>query len=131
MIGYSPQFPLKIDSEIGAYAVTKTLKQVAKQNFMNLMLTSPGERVMDARFGVGLRQYLFEPASNSLAFDIGNRIRSQVERYLPFIEINEVLFNTTDVGMTESPDQVLNIHVEFSLPALSMTESILISSNTL
>ena len=129
MIGYSPQFPLKIDSELGAYAVTKTLKQVAKQNFMNLMLTSPGERIMDKRFGVGLRNYLFEPATSSLAFDIGNRIRSQVERYLSFIEINEVLFNTADVGMTQSPEQVLSIHVEFSIPALAMTESILISSN--
>ena len=35
MIGYSPKFPLEIDTELGAYAVTKTLKEVAKQNFMN------------------------------------------------------------------------------------------------
>ena len=131
MIGYSPKFPLEIDNELGAYAVTKTLKEVAKQNFMNLMLTSPGERVMDPRFGVGLRRYLFEPATNALAFDIGTRIREQVKTYLPFIEINEVLFNTSDVGMTQNPEQVLDIHVKFSLPALSMTESILISSNTI
>ena len=66
MIGYSPKFPLQFDNYVGAYSLTTTLKQVVKQNFINLMLTAPGERIMDINFGVGLRNYLFEQDTSQL-----------------------------------------------------------------
>ena len=58
MAGLSPKLPIQKDP-VDGFALTKTFKEMVKQNFKNLMLTSPGERIMDPEFGVGLRRFLF------------------------------------------------------------------------
>ena len=85
MIGYSPKFPLELDNYVGAYSLNTTLLEVAKQNFMNVLLTSPGERLMDPDFGVGLRRYLFEPNTPTLHSSIATKIQKQVAKYTPYI----------------------------------------------
>ena len=57
--GLSVSLPLTYDNEDGPYRLNKTLKQVVKQNFKNLILTSPGERVMLPTFGAGVRRLSF------------------------------------------------------------------------
>ena len=60
LYGYSPRIlPFKRDSKTG-FSQNMTLQQVAVQNFINLVLCAPGERIMYPDFGVGLRNYLFE-----------------------------------------------------------------------
>ena len=54
----SPRLPLSSDNQFG-YAMLVTMKQTISQNLKCLMLTAPGEKIMDPRFGVGLRKYLF------------------------------------------------------------------------
>ena len=49
---------IKLDKQ--RIALTKTMMEVIKQNFKNLVLTNPGERVMLTDFGVGIRRFLFE-----------------------------------------------------------------------
>ena len=44
--GFSAVLPLQRDDEDGFYSLTKTLGDNIKQNVKNIMLTSPGERVM-------------------------------------------------------------------------------------
>ena len=58
--GISVKLPLRVTAEDGPYALTKDLVSTTKQNFKNLVLTSPGERVMDINFGVGIYGLLFE-----------------------------------------------------------------------
>ena len=57
--GLSPKLPLRLDPSDG-YQLTKTYKEMVKQNLKMLILTAPGERMMDPVFGVGLRNFLFE-----------------------------------------------------------------------
>ena len=45
---------------IDGFAMIKDFQTLVKQNFKMLVLTAPGERVMEPEFGVGLRNYLFE-----------------------------------------------------------------------
>ena len=59
-VGISVKLPLRVTGEDGAYALHKYLIGVVKQNFKNLVLTSPGERFMDPNFGVGAFALLFE-----------------------------------------------------------------------
>ena len=56
MNGISPKLPLLVDKQDGPYGLNKRLNQSIKQNFKNLILTSPGERVMIPEFGVGLKR---------------------------------------------------------------------------
>ena len=59
MASLAPKLPLTLDSGDG-YTSIKILKTMIKQNFKMLILTNPGERVMNPDFGVGIRQFLFE-----------------------------------------------------------------------
>jgi len=75
--GISVKLPLIYDPSDGPYKLNKRMKEVVRQNFKNLVLTAPGERVMDPNFGVGLRNYLFEQISETLFTKISARIRTQ------------------------------------------------------
>lgn len=86
MANFSPSFPLVLVEE-GGYKSNTTIKQVVKQNLKNLILTSPGERIMDPDFGVGLRNYLFETNNDSTASLLNSRIRQQLKKYMPFVEL--------------------------------------------
>lgn len=90
--GLSPKFPLYFSPE-GGYALNKSIIEVVKQNFKNLLLTVPGERIFDINFGVGLKRYLFEPRTDEVYQAIRDRIYSQVDRYMPFLQIQEVTIN--------------------------------------
>ena len=130
MIGFSPIYPLQKDNEIGAYSVTQTLGDVAKQNFINLMLTSPGERVMHIGFGVGLRRYLFEPNTKKTQARIASRIQSQVATYLPFVQVSSIDFNKSQ-GIGNNPN-LLTISIAYSIPSLGTIESFTIgNTNTI
>ena len=102
--GISVQLPLIYGQSDGPYTLNKTIGQVIKQNFKNLVLTSPGERVMEADFGVGMRQLLFEGINSRTYQIVEERLRSQVSEYMPFINIEEVNFLSAD----NSPDMSLN-----------------------
>ena len=59
-LGLSPKLPLQMDQRVGSYQLNRTYLEMINQNFKNLLLTNPGERIMDTRFGVGLSMFLFE-----------------------------------------------------------------------
>ena len=61
----SPKLPLVMSNE-GGYAFTKTISEAVEQNLKNLVLTVPGERIMDPYFGVGLHTYLFQNSTPEL-----------------------------------------------------------------
>ena len=92
-----------------------------------LILTSPGERIWEPDFGVGLYNYLFELDTQFLQDDIRERVRSQVRRYLPFITIlgisfGEETFNTTDRN-------TLAVVINYSVPVIGTVDTLRVSAN--
>ena len=65
MAGISPRLPLMLDSVDGPYGLITTYKELATQKLKMLLLTNPGERIMNPDFGVGLKSYFFELAGPS------------------------------------------------------------------
>ena len=63
--------PLSLGDSDGPYLTHDDMESVAAQNLKMIVLTSPGERVMDSSFGVGIRSYLFEQATPYLDPDNG------------------------------------------------------------
>ena len=59
MSNYSPKLPLLINGSNG-YENNQTVLADIQQNLKMVLLTSPGERIMDPNFGVGMKRYLFE-----------------------------------------------------------------------
>ena len=81
-------FPL---DENNMFKGTKTVKEQAKSNLINLLLTEPGERVNEPNFGVGLKKLLFEPNLNVEI--LKEKINTQIEFYIPVITLSDVTFN--------------------------------------
>ena len=90
--GLAPRLPITFNRQDGI-ANIKNYKELAMQNLKMLVLTSPGERVMDPDFGVGLKRFLFQQNVGSTHAEIATRIYNQVQRYLPFLRIEDVLFS--------------------------------------
>ena len=78
-------FPL---DEINMFKGTKTIKDQLKSNFLNLLLTEPGERVMEPNFGIGLKKLLFE--SNISEDNLNETINNQTQRFIPQITLIRV-----------------------------------------
>jgi phage baseplate assembly protein W len=102
--------PLNIDEQDG-YTMNKTIIEAIKQNVKMLLLTIPGERVMDTDFGVGLKTYLFEFNDGSTYASIRARINQQIQKYMPFIQIVELEIFTPD---ERTPDSENSVQVIFS-----------------
>jgi phage baseplate assembly protein W len=115
MPGIAPKLPLQTSS-IDGYALTKTLKETMKQNFKMLVLTSPGERMMDPDYGVGLRNYLFEQSVTTTHSSLTSAIHNQAQIYMPFLSINNVSFPES-----ENP-HVLNVSILYSIPNINVRD---------
>jgi phage baseplate assembly protein W len=113
MASLAPKLPLTLDSGDG-YTSIKTLKTLIKQNFKMLILTNPGERVMNPDFGVGIRQYLFENFQSDVYARIDTRIREQTSVYLPVITIQSIQFGT---GTIE--DNSLGLRIDYMIPDIA------------
>jgi phage baseplate assembly protein W len=130
--GRSPKLPLGRDSQDG-YALNKTLRQVARQNLKMLILTSPGERIMLPEFGVGIRHYLFENATDEAFLTLRSRIMEQARMYLPYITINSVNFREeTGEGRgsfiePSSTTDYLHIVIDYSVYSDLASETLIIN----
>lgn len=88
-----PEFPLKYDITYGPYKPITSIVESYKRDFINLLLTSPGEWPMHPDIGVGLKHYLFEfPRSEKLQ-SLGPKIQEQLAKNLPQVELVDLSFD--------------------------------------
>ena len=131
MEAIGPSLPLTRDTRSGVFSLITTYQEEIEQNFKNLVLTSPGERVMNPDFGVGIRNYLFENRTNAKSA-IEQRLRTQVERYMPFISLQNIIFDYADeLGIPLEDRQILSIKIVYSVPDLNLQSAININDGTL
>jgi len=101
--GITPKLPFVLDENDGIKLV-KNFPDLVEQNLKNLILTIPGERMMDPLFGVGLAQFLFEKNNPATYTEIRAKVNQQVTKYMPFVRIDNIVFSSTAV---DSPDGFL------------------------
>lgn len=130
MSSISPKLPLYRDSTDG-YGSNKTLKDSIQQNFKCLMLTAPGERMMDPDFGVGLRRHLFEQSGTDLSNKIKERIRKQTKKYLPFIKILNirVLSDGDSEAQSSTSAYSLRVQIVYNITPLQIQDTLQIGIN--
>ena len=112
--GLAPKLPLVFDNVFGPYGLITDFSSLAKQNLKMLILTNPGERIMDTEFGVGLRKYLFEQNTPSTYSEIDSNIRQQVQRYLPYIGIDRIDFTVPENNPDLFPNS-LSVSILFTI----------------
>lgn len=114
---YQPQLPLDLDENSKFNMISQSLAN-AKQKLKMIILTSPGEKIMDPAFGVGIYKYLFEPnlgiitvennkiTLENLQASLYRSISTQVYKYSPDITIQNINISIDDI--------VLNITIEYT-----------------
>lgn len=121
MTGYSVKLPLKYDNANGPYTMNKKLKDVVNQNFKMLLLTNPGERIMNTSYGIGVKSLLFHNRKeNESEIDIESIILNQTRTYMPFVSI-------TNLQITDNlPDEQngIFISIEYEIPSIKETDNI-------
>ena len=127
MAGLSPKLPLNVGNIDGHYTLIKSFENLVKQNFKNLILTSPGERMMDPEFGVGIRNYLFENANLELTSQIESRISEQVQTYLPFVEVTNIDFGFTSAEVFDLENS-LKVTISYYVIPLQFSDNLEITT---
>ena len=106
-------FPL---DDTNMFKGTRTLKEQVKSNLINVLLTKPGERVMEPNFGVGLKFYLFEQNIN--LDNLKDKINDQINIYVPEISLLDVIVDFID------HEHLLFIKIIYSIKSDKSTDAI-------
>jgi len=126
MSSIGPRVPLQRDPDTyGFYLAVTQYKDEIQQNLKNLLLTSPGERMMNPNFGVGLRHFLFEPRIHSITA-MRQKIESQVRRYMPFIRGLKVQFNAGSDQEYLDNSNILSVNIIYEIPNLNLSTNLLL-----
>jgi len=110
--------PILKDSGDG-FVMLKNLRQVVKQNLKMLVLTIPGERVMEPDFGVGLKTYLFSNFSEDIYPEIKLKIQRQAAKYIPLVTITSV-----DIFLISPDTNSFAISIKYSIPDIGIKDLI-------
>jgi len=119
MAGISPSLPFRRDADNG-FALTQTMLDVIKQNLKNLVLTNPGERIMMPEFGVGIKTFLFELNNSNTQGAIQSAIVTQAKKYMPFINVENVIFNVDEFNAPES----LQVTLLYNVQSLELSDEL-------
>ena len=112
---HTPKFPLHIGDR-AQFEKTETVKRVVMFHLRNLLLTSPGERISDPLYGVGIKLFLFENITVGLLNNIAKEIELSINKYLNYINIE-------NVSVTSPQDSnSLEVQIAFSVPDLDIAE---------
>jgi hypothetical protein len=115
--GLSPKLPLQTDPNDG-YALNKTYADMVSQNLKMLILTAPGERIMDPEFGVGIRNYLFEQNHSTTHQEIDLKIKNQVNKYMPFLDVRTVILGPDEIQ--DGNPNLLKIQIKYLITPLQI-----------
>ena len=118
MASFGVALPLTKNATAG-FTMIKSFRKLVKQNIKMLVLTNPGERVMEPAFGVGIKRMLFENYDTSTFLRAKEDIRTQVKRYMPAVQVVEVLFDASPANQDRN---TIGITIYFAVPDIGMTE---------
>ena len=122
--GISVKLPLRVTKTDGPYGLHKDLIGSVKQNFKNVVLTAPGERIMDINFGVGVYGLLFENYNSDVKNQIRERIVAQSNEYMPFLKIRAINFDDSQIDSNQ-----IFIAINYFISPLNFTDEIVLNLN--
>jgi hypothetical protein len=127
--GISPKIPLTYSDTYGPYELNSNLLDTVRQNFRMLVLTTPGERIMLPDFGVGLRNFLFEAIDSTTFSSIVEKMREQIDLYMPMVSLTGVDFITSDEDPSLGFNEV-RIQIIYNVLPLNTEDHLIINSTT-
>lgn len=103
-IGFKLPFSVSSGS-IGYFDTTADEISATKEDLKSLMLTNPGERLMQPNLGCGFASLLFENLTrDELRVQMTDKVISQAALWMPFVSLQEldVFFSEDDPSVPEN-----------------------------
>ena len=106
-------FPFgRVPNQDGYFKTTKTTIESVKNNIRLLLKTEKGERLFQPNLGLALKRFLFQQINEDTNILIENEIVDTFEKWLPFVEIQELDVNTQPIN---SDRNQIKIKVTFNI----------------
>lgn len=99
-----------------------TTKDHAKSKLINVLLTSPGERLHHPNFGAGLKNRLFQQNTPIAGEELRSIVTPQVEQYVPEITVRNITLK--DGGVQ---GHILYVTVNYSVNNNNEEDSVTLS----
>jgi phage baseplate assembly protein W len=109
-LGSGWRWPLAISSQ-GGIAMVHEADDI-HEAILNVLQTSPGERVMRPEFGCGIHDLIFAPINARTFGLIDRHIRQGLGRWEPRAEVTDV-----DISVDPDNDARLLIHITYQVKA--------------
>jgi len=90
--GINVDYPI-VKGNTGFFKQTFDTLSAARSKIYILLKTDPRERVFNPTFGLGMRQYLFEPITQYTVDDITQKIQDSIAMYIPEVYISNLEVN--------------------------------------
>tara|TARA_R110002020_G_C16320495_1_gene774753 strand:- start:3297 stop:3701 length:405 start_codon:yes stop_codon:yes gene_type:complete len=123
--GLAASLPLRVDPVFGVFRLNTDYLSMVTQNFTMLLKTLPGERIWNPDFGVGIQTYLFELNAPNTYANLTDRINSQVKRYMPFIQLNDISFAPPENNADLFPNTVAVV-IQFTIVPLQTSTTVVL-----
>ena len=121
MPGISPKLPLQ-QGTVDGIELNTTYEEVVKQNIKMILLTIPGERMMDPNFGVGLVRYLFELSHSGTYEEIKSKIVEQIGIYYPYVELTDLEINPH--GDFQNNPNSISVRIRYYILSSSLRDTL-------
>ena len=90
-------FTLPLERGSGGYFQTsETVLEQVKSNFINLILTIPGERFNNPEFGCNIHRLVFDFNNSDFSVNARQSVEDAVARWMPYLNLEEFAFQPTD-----------------------------------
>ncbi len=118
-------------NKAGLFSTSRSTEQQAVTNYINLLLTFKGERVMYPEYGIGIQNYLFENNTEALRTEIEFQIQTQSAFWLPYIVNHRIdVRPRADIpGLNADPENAIQIVITFSVTESGANQQIVIFQN--
>ena len=80
----------------GYFASTSTTIEAVKNNIINLLNTEQGERLMQPRLGLNLKELLFEQIDGDTIRQVQTEIVNTFSFWLPFVQVQQINITTSE-----------------------------------
>ena len=121
MSSLSIKIPLTYDPSDG-FTTIKNFNELAKQHLKMLILTNPGERIMEPTYGVGAKRFLFDNQGMETMIILRETIIEQAKRYIPAVRILDIIFDDSQIDRNS-----FKLSIQYSIPQLGFSDFISIT----
>lgn len=109
--------PFRFASDTGGVSSSTSLRSAIEQQIIDILSTTPGERVMNPRYGAGLKSLLFEMMDPLVFAEYRLDAISELNEYMTLAKIQDLVITTPDTSFYASPEETtIRVSVKYSIP---------------